>query len=429
MTGHLTRSQELRGERILALLETPRTGAGHDAARAAVRRGVTPVILLGDPTAVDESILDGYRSLGAALVPCDTGSAAAVVRTCRMLASQNELAGLTCVYEYYVHRAAEAARELGLAGPSPDAVRICRSKLQVRTALAGRGGLNPAYAVAGDPAEAGARAAEIGLPVVLKPVSLTGGAYVRRCDDVAATKMAAAEILSVGSYHGTAVDPVVLIEEFLDGPEFSVEMFDGSTVGVTAKEVAGRQCFVEMAHTYPAQCPPELRARVSATAETAVAAVGLDRGPAHVEVKVDSRTDRAVLIEINPRPGGDRIPELVRLAEGVDLSAALVDSLLGLPVDLAVRQRQVAVIRFVPTPQRGRLSYLGGFQDAQQVEGVVEVQMEPEVGGYYIANGSNRDRVVHVIALADTADRAHRAARTAIDRLTIRWVRTDGELR
>lgn len=424
----LTRLRDLRNERVMVFLETPRTGAGFDAAAAAVRRGLTPVVMIQDLGGIDSFVIDSYLSLGAFVATCDTSSTDAVVRSCRTLAEHNDLAAFACVYEYYTERGAEVARVLGLPGPDPAAVRTCRSKRLLRAALSARAGLNPEHVVVDDPERAVAGARELGLPVVLKPTGLTGSAYVKRCDDEAAVRDMARKIISMGAYHGIPVEPCVVVEEFLDGPEFSIEAMAGRALGVTAKEISSGPYFVELGHTYPAPCPEDLLDRVSTAAESALDVVGLDTGPAHVEVKLDRSLRRAAVIEVNPRLGGDRIPELVRLAQGISMSAAQVDALLGLPVDLRAIRDRVAVIRFVPTPAKGRLVRLAGLEEAAQLDGVAEVAMEPEIGGDYYANGSNRDRVVHVIAVGASAEEAKSIARKAIERLTIEWADIPGDL-
>lgn len=423
----LTQLHQVRAQRLIVLLETPRTGAGLDVAAAALRRGCTPIVLMQDPDNIDRFVIDSYLRMGALVACCDTGSSAAVVRSCRALSEQNEVVAITCAYEYYTERGAEAARALGLPGPDPTAIRTCRSKRLLRAALSAREGLNPRHAVVNSVQRAAAAVRDIGLPVVLKPANLTGSVYVKRCDDEAAVRDMAGKIISMGSYLGVPVEPVAVVEEFLDGPEFSVEMLDGRAIGVTAKETSAPPFFVELGHTYPAPSPADAIRRVCSAAESALAVVGLDTGPAHVEVKLDPSACRALVIDVNPRLGGGRIPELVRLAQGISLSAAQIDALLGLPVDLRPTRHRVAAIRFVPTPAKGRLVCLDGIDAAAAIDGVAEVAMEPEVGGDYFANGSNRDRVVHVIAVADYADEAQDIARSAIEQLTIEWADLAGD--
>ena len=47
----------------------------------------------------------------------------------------------------------------------------------------------------------------------------------------------------------------VLIEEYLQGPEYSVEIFGGEIIGITRKYLSREPYFVEIGHDFPAQAP------------------------------------------------------------------------------------------------------------------------------------------------------------------------------
>ncbi len=69
------------------------------------------------------------------------------------------------------------------------------------------------------------------------------------------------------------------------------------------------------------------RAALTAAAEAAISAVGLDHGVVHTELRMTSAGPR--IIEINPRPAGNQITELIRLVTGVDLPRVAVELALG----------------------------------------------------------------------------------------------------
>ena len=72
-------------------------------------------------------------------------------------------------------------------------------------------------------------------------------------------------------------------------------------------------------------------ATVTAVCDTglaALAAVGFDRGVAHTELRLTAAGPRVV--EINPRPAGNQITELVRRATGVDLPMVYAQLALGI---------------------------------------------------------------------------------------------------
>ncbi|MFJ2902379.1 ATP-grasp domain-containing protein [Streptomyces sp. NPDC087212] len=413
--------------KTVCLVESPRTGAGQDAARSLANWGYRTVILVDRPEKLDQFLLDDYRAIGTSIVGCDTSSAAAIVEAACGIAG-DDLAGVTSVYEYFVTVAAEAAAALNLPGPAPEAVRRCRSKAGIRSAGDLVPGLNPRYELVHDVTGALSAAEKMGYPVVVKPVGLTGSVFVRRCDDATEVTRMSEHILGTASYLGVAMEPTVVVEEYLAGPEYSVEAFDGRGLGITAKTSGRLPYFVELAHQFPATVEPGVAELIVETAERGLRAVGLDWGPAHVEVKFADREQRIPrLIEVNPRVGGDRVPELVRLATGIDLTARHMAAVVGRPEpEPATAAAPAAAIRFVAMPDTGRLASIDGVEDARNGDGVTEVHIKNQIGDVYRSHGSNRDRIAHVIATGPNADDALKNATSAADRLRFGWDPIEG---
>ena len=122
-----------------------------------------------------------------------------------------------------------------------------------------------------------------------------------------------------------------LMEEFLDGPEISVETltFDGRhvVVAVTDKEIGGPG-FVEIGHSQPSGCSAETLREVTRLVTDFLDAVGLRNGPGHTEVKLTSRGPR--IVESHNRVGGGRINELAEIAYGVDMERYALGAGFGL---------------------------------------------------------------------------------------------------
>ncbi|GGQ06047.1 ATP-grasp domain-containing protein [Streptomyces roseolilacinus] len=254
-------------------------------------------------------------------------------------------AAVVSLTELGLEPAAVAARRLGAAGVPPEVVRATRDKLEMRRVLERAAPhLNPPFA-AGDDAEAVARlfgggggggggaggaghggagaGAGAGAPVVAKPIAGTGSnavALLRSAADLPEDRRTGA----------------TLLERYVGGREFSVETLSSggrhTCLGIAEKHTQGEAC-VEVAHLMPA---PSLDAAGRRRVERAVAelldAVGLTDGPAHTEVKVDGA--RVTVIETHNRPGGDGIPDLVRLTRGIDWRRAA----LGWPVGEGPRE-------------------------------------------------------------------------------------------
>ncbi|MFI2778345.1 ATP-grasp domain-containing protein [Streptomyces sp. ALB3] len=413
--------------RYVVFVESPLTGAGQDCARFLLEQGITPVVVAARPEAMAPSLLSDYAELGVEIRACDTQDPEAVVTACREIAADGTLVGVSSVYEYYCAMGAEVAARLGLAGPDPAAIAACRSKASMRRAMSAVPGLNPPFRVCSSPGEAAAAATEIGFPVVVKPLDLTGSLWVRRCGTADEVSALAEEIMGIGEYLGQRVAPEVVVEECVLGDEYSAEVMHGKVLGLTEKICSEPPLFLEMGHIFPARVDGARERLLVAKAEQAVKAVGVTWGPAHVELKLTGDGTDARVIEVNGRIAGDRIPELVRIATGVDMCRLHMTALLGGTPDLEVPFLRTAAVHFLMSAALGRLDAIDGVPEATAMEGVHEVRMRPGVqpGMVYRANGSNRDRAAWIIA--EGADRAEALGRAeaAGRRLSFSWSPVD----
>ncbi|MFG2471596.1 ATP-grasp domain-containing protein [Streptomyces canus] len=310
--------------------------------------------------------------------------------------------GVITSCDYYLPTAAEIAGHLGLPGSSPEAVANACRKDATRRVLADAGVPGPRFAVHEEWADIARAGREIGYPLVVKPVDLCAGMYVRRVDD---EEQLAAAVRALADFpvnaRGQRRQPGVLIEELLDGPEVSIETVSHAgavhVVGVTDKSIGGAPAFIETGHMFPAALPAADAEAAEQTALAALKALGLvDSVVAHTEIKMTSAGPRVV--EVNPRPAGNRITELVRHVTGIDLAAAFVEVTLGREPNLRHSDTGLrsAAIGFLVPQTSGTLESLdgGGLLDAP---GVLEVQLA-EPGKQVKAAGSNNEYLGHVMA-------------------------------
>ncbi|MBV9823614.1 MAG: ATP-grasp domain-containing protein [Actinobacteria bacterium] len=395
----------------LVLLESNTTGSGRRFCAAARRFGLRPVVFARDP--------DRYPYLAEDRIEVrrlDTGDRQAVHGAVTEL--PGGVAGVTSSSEYFVAAAAELAAELDRPHPDPGAVAACRDKGIQRRLLHDGGLAGPAFAVATDPGQAADRARELGMPVVLKPASGSGSVGVRLCSGADEVTEAAEAVLA--GLAGIPAQRAVLVEQYLDGPEFSVETFGTRVVGITAKHVGAAPYFVETGHDFPAALPAATGAALAEAAVRAVVAVGLGWGPAHVELRLTAAGP--AVVEVNPRLAGGMIPDLVRAATGVDLVAATVAAVAGLPVELEPDRDAGAAIRFLVAQRSGRLAGVAGLDRAAACPQVTDAVFTGRAGRLLTIEHSFRDRLGYLIATGrdgrdagSAADRALAFVRLLID--------------
>ncbi|MFJ4324503.1 ATP-grasp domain-containing protein [Streptomyces tricolor] len=336
------------------------------------------------------------------VITADTNDTEALLPQVARLHELFAFDGVLTSCDYYLPAVARIAGHLGLPGPGPEAVEHACRKDATRRVLAEAEVPGPRFAVHEEWTDLRRAAREIGYPLVVKPVDLCAGMYVRRVDD---EEQLAAAVRALAGFpvnaRGQHRSPAVLLEELLDGPEVSVETvsYAGTVqvVGVTDKSIGGAPAFIETGHMFPAALPAADIEAAERTALAALTALGLVDGVvAHTEIKLTPAGPR--VIEVNPRPAGNRITELVRHVTGIDLAAAFVDVSLGRAPDLRRRDTGLrsAAIGFLVPHASGTLAALDGGR-LQDTAGVLEMQLA-EPGRPVTAAGSNNEYLGHVMA-------------------------------
>ncbi|MCE7079456.1 ATP-grasp domain-containing protein [Streptomyces sp. ST2-7A] len=338
--------------------------------------------------------------------------------------------GVISSCDYYLPAVARVAAHLGLPGPAPEAVEAACRKDLTRRILMDAGVPGPRHAVCRDRAELVDAARELGFPLVLKPTDLCAGMYVRRVDDETQLLAAHREIADFPvNARGQRRSPALLLEELLAGPEVSVETVSRNgvhhVVGVTDKSVAGAPAFIETGHMFPAASPPDALREAGATAVAALSALGVDDVVAHTEIKLTPDGPRVV--EVNPRPAGNRITELVRHVTGVDLPGAAVDIALGREPDLVPRETGVgsAAIGFLLPDRAGELAGFDGEREAAGIPGVRELDLVAP-GRHTRPARSNNDYLGHVMVTSPEPGDARPRAEKALVALRPRWTDAGG---
>jgi S-sulfo-L-cysteine synthase (3-phospho-L-serine-dependent) len=379
--------------RHLLFIEANTSGTGMLAMRSARDLGLLPVLLTKDPARYA-----GLAATGCRVLTCDTDSAPALRAAIQDGFRREEIAGLTTTSDFYAQVAAGLAEWLGLPANPPEAVARCRDKAALRATLARAGVRQPRFAVVTDPS---GPVDQAGFPCVVKPSDDSGSTNVLLCGDAAEARAQARRIIDVRTnIRGLPTARTALVEQFLDGPEFSVEMFgwNGRTecVGITAKQVGSLPHFVETGHLFPADLPPSMAASIADAVRAALAACDLRLGPSHTEVRLTA--DGPAIIEINPRLAGGMIPELIRLSTGVDLLEQQLRVAAGGPAALTGEPAGYAGIRFLLAEREGVLTAIDGVAQAENVPGVERVTRTARTGARVRPARDAYDRLGHVIA-------------------------------
>jgi cysteine synthase A len=396
---------------VLAFVESNTTGTGMAAIGIAQCLGYESVFLTDKP----ERYL-GLPETGCRVLQCDTGDPDALAMVLDSQVPRRRISAVTTTSEFYLSTAARLAAGLGLPAERPEAIDGCRNKAELRDRLDKAGLPQPMWVRVDNAWEVPAAVDKVGLPCVVKPIDESGSTGVVRCDttDQALAAVEAIHAVTV-NVRGMPRAKGALVESYVDGLEYSVEMFavDGrhELVALVQKSVLGEPNFVESRHIVPTSLSEDVASQVADVVRDALRAAGLTKGASHTEVKI-TETGPAI-IEINPRLAGGMIPELIRLATGVNLLEQQVRQVCGLPATLPSGTTRFAGIQFLTTTDIGVLTEISGIQRAEAVAGVHQVTVTTRTGrhvappvdaygrlGYVIATAPSSEDLVDVLATA-----------------------------
>lgn len=256
---------------------------------------------------------------------------------------------------------------------------------------------------------------KVNFPCIIKPTDNAGSHGVAKVHNFE-------ELLANYEYsHSCSRHGKVIVEEYLDGPEVSVEVMvvkgQVHILQITDKITTGAPHFVEMGHTQPSRLPEETQQRIREVAEAACLSLGLDKGPAHVEMKV---TDRGpVMIELGARMGGDNITtHLVPLSTGIDMVGATIKVALGEDPDIRPTLHCGSAIRYFDVPF-GTIKSIEGVEEAERIPGVKQVTFTKGVGEESTPIQCSNDRIGFVIVQGETAEQAEDACNKAMTAIKI----------
>lgn len=360
------------------------------------------------------------------VLTAETNDAAALIAFLRAQHAILQFDGVVTICDYYVGTVADVAQALGLPQAFSANVVQERRKDLVRQALQAAGLPNPRFAVCADWAQARAEAQRIGYPLIAKPTDLASSAFVRliRNEDELQQAQATLDAFTHNFREQPRV-PLLLLEERMQGEEVSVEActYAGETtiLGITDKSLAGEPYFIETGHMFPAQLDEASEQAVHALVRAALAAVGHDHGISHTEVMLTADGPR--IVEINPRPGGNYIAELVAQVSGIDLLQAQIDLALGRKPDLTARSTGIAsaAIQFLLPERAGRIAALHGRDSLADDPHLARWSVADPAGSEVAAPIDNACYLGHVVAIDRSGGQARAHAERALSRLQLEY--------
>lgn len=413
-------------ERTLVLV-----GATDETVRKAHGLGLN-VLLLQHPTKVSEE----QNRLAAAVEVVDFTDWSLVEPLVRAWHESPGFAAATSLTEPGLENAGRINDLFGLGGTGYEVTARIRDKAAMRRHVAEH---DPAHAVGAQPLrtreDLDAFGASYGFPFIVKPVDATASIGVQRVEGPEDADRIWDEVARLS---GTRTDRIsslfvlkdFLMEEYLDGPEFSVESFSfaGRHVIVTITEkFTSDGHFAELGHAVPARLSEADEEVAREAVRGFLDVMGMRDGVCHTEIRLTAKGPR--VIEGHNRIAGDAIPELVQSAFGIDLNTLHVAHPFGLAEELPDRPlpRGGACVRTLVGEPGTRVESIAGVEETRAAEGVIDVHVSARPGDGVRTLKDNWDRLGLIsVAAGDTTAAIRRGAEVIREHLRITLVRPDG---
>ncbi|RWK55897.1 acetyl-CoA carboxylase biotin carboxylase subunit family protein [Mesorhizobium sp.] len=394
--------------RALILLEG-HGSIGLQYVKAARRLGLHPITLSTDPTQYDYFATEAIE-----VIQVDTENLDALIRECSRVRATYGIAGITGFSgadELVYAAVGKLCRHFDLPGPNPDSIERCCDKFTQRQLLAQAGVPMPAYRLAANATDVESSAAEIGLPVVVKPAIGSGSSGVRLCRNL--DELAEHTTHLLGGKHIWRSSPRILVEEFAQGPFFGAHIMGNQVIGIDTADFGPPPHFVFRHLTCPAPLTVDEHRLIADVSLSCLAALGLGWGPTTVELRWTTRGP--VVIEVNPRVPGGTSPGLVQAACGVDLITEHIKLVIGNEWDLRRRHSHIAAAQCLNADRDGIFDWIDGHSRAAAVPGIAEVKLYIKSKAPIVRKGDHRDRVGHVIAASPSRAQTEAILQHAVD--------------
>ncbi len=298
-----------------------------ERALAGARQVTGAEVWIADPSAITNK--NRYFDGTLPVSPYDADSIIEQVN----LRKEMKLLSVIPLNDWVLEPANKVNAHFGLPALSSQTVSGARNKFEMKIKFSENKIPTARYFLLNEDDELPVALEHVGFPAIIKPYDFggSGGVFVAYNDEEAIKYLGESkEIISANKEAFKIKGDKYLIEEYINSTdEVSVEVicFAGKqkTISVTEKYLSPEPWFSEMGHLVPSFRNKDTELRT--LAEKSCAALNIEFGMAHVEIKI--KDGEFFVIEAAARPGGDGIMDQIEAAFGINPYALHIGAYLG----------------------------------------------------------------------------------------------------
>lgn len=402
----------------IALVEPSYYGLGY--LNAAYSRGYD---IISIASSKENPAKYGYDGKYKDLIVADIRDAKSIINALKTSNLLDKIDAIIPATDYATHITSEVAEHFGLTAQPYIAALRARRKDLAREVYEKSGVPNPKFAMANKVEVPKEIIGRIGYPMILKPTDGACSQNVMLVKNDEEFKRAAKFLLEFEeTYLGFKSRKEFLMEEFIIGDEFSIEIFIYNEkiefASVTEKISGPLPYFAETGHVVPTSTHKDKINDIIEVAQRAILSLGFINGPFHAEARLSPRGP--VIMEVNGRPAGDNIAtELLINAFGVNFFEASIDAYLKLPVKIKPTKNLASSIAYLTSSQEGKIKTIEGADKLMEQKSVVKSHISVKEGDSVQPPQSSDDRYGYVITTAPTPEEAKSCALAAINSIKL----------
>lgn len=237
---------------------------------------------------------------------------------------------------------------------------------------------------------------EMNFPLIVKSPKSTGS------KDVLLVKNKDQLILSIQSLLKKLPNEEILLEEYIDGPQYLAEILvqDGKVhiIAIIEQEITLFERFIVTGYSLLGQVDKRLYNSLFNAVNSVIQAFNMKNGACHLELR--RIKDIWKLIEINPRISGGAMNDIIEIGHGINLVQETIQLMLGNKPSLNKKHYKYVYAHYLTVKFKGKLIRVTGKNRSSKYPGVEKVYIKPKKGTILKPPTSMGHRCGYVLAAA-----------------------------
>ena len=392
--------------KTIVFIGTQKSGSSREAIKSAERLGYYTVLFTDRITFLEKR--KEFHDVHLMRL-CNLNNIEELKNSIRHLISQGlQICAIVSFVDSYCTTACKLADEFNVNRFSTEAINIMENKLLSRQVLS-KSPYSPKFTSLSKDDVLLKELIHSYLPLVMKSPNSCGSKDVFKIDTYKRFKH------QMKSLFRKYPDEKILIEEFLDGPQYLIEtvIFDNKVhiIAIIEQEISFDKRFIITGYNLMLDPPTDFYNKLKKTIELILESHEMKSGTCHLEMRYVK--DNWKLIEINPRISGAGMNKMLEIGLGINLVEETLKYILGLDYDIKSKYKIPCFAQYVVISESGLLKRVTGKNRAKKSPGVKSVYVKPRKGSLLIPPISMGNRYAYVIATGDSEEDAKQNAKQA----------------